>query len=87
MKTVLSFLLLKEKIVYQIHRTFIGFGLLIASWALGLLGLVGVLGSIFFAIAKIPLFTQAAAITGGISILIAIIVAIEGVHMLRTYHH
>jgi hypothetical protein len=80
---LISKTIIQKKAALRIKRIAAGIALLITSWILGIIGIVGGIGSLFFALSHITRFAYASAITGGISILIAIVITIEGIRLLK----
>ncbi|HSX25059.1 MAG TPA: phage holin family protein [Candidatus Andersenbacteria bacterium] len=77
-----SQIIAQRKIGERLRAIGIAIGLFIISGVLGLVGIIGGIFSIFFALAHVQGFIWPALIAGGISILVAIIIGIEGKKLL-----
>lgn len=78
-----SHVLLKRTYAQRVRNIGAGVGLMMISGALGLLGIIGGIFSIFFALANVSQFVYPALIAGGISLLLAIVIGIEGKKILK----
>ena len=83
--TAASRIIAQRKIAERVRGIGIGIGLFMMSGVLGLLGLIGVIFSIFFALAHVHGFAYPALIAGGISLLVALVIGIEGKKSLRGF--
>lgn len=80
---IASQILAQRNMLERLRTAGIGVGLLLISGLLGFLGIVGGVFSIFFALADVSRFVYPSLIAGGISLLIAIVLGIEGKRLLR----
>lgn len=77
-----SRIIAQRQLARRARRIGVGIGLCIISGLLGLLGIVGGIFSIFFALAHVEGFIYPSLIAGGISLLIALLIGIEGKRLL-----
>jgi len=75
--------LLKRTAAERMRKVGMGIGLMMMSGVLALLGIIGGICSIFFALADISRFVYPFLIAGGISLLFAVIIGIEGRKLLK----
>ncbi|OGY32345.1 MAG: hypothetical protein A3C02_04360 [Candidatus Andersenbacteria bacterium RIFCSPHIGHO2_02_FULL_45_11] len=78
-----SKIIAQRQLAQRARNVGIGIGLCIIGGLLGLLGIVGGIFSIFFALANVQEFIYPSLIAGGISLLIALLIGIEGKRMLK----
>lgn len=86
-KIVLGFIasqiIAQRNIFGRLRTVGIGVGFLIMSGLLGFFGILGGIFSIFFALADVSRFIYPSLIAGGVSLLVAILLAAEGKRLLR----
>lgn len=80
---VASKILAQRKIAERMRSIALGIGLLVMSGVLVLLGVIGGIFTIFFALAHVQNFVYPALMAGGISVLIGMLIGIEGMRVLR----
>lgn len=87
-KIVLGFIasqiIAQRNIFWRLRTAGIGIGFLIMSGLLGFLGIIGGIFSVFFALADVSRFVYPSLIAGGVSLLIALLLGIEGKRLLRS---
>ncbi len=80
-----SKIIAQRKIVERLRGIGIGIGLFVLSGALVLLGIIGGIFSIFFALAHVQGFIYPSLIAGGISLLVGIVLGLEGKKLVRGF--
>ena len=80
-----SKIIAQRKIVERLRGIGIGIGLFVISGVLVLLGIIGGIFSIFFALAHVQGFIYPSLIAGGISLLVGIILGLEGKKLVKGF--
>lgn len=80
---VASKILMQRQLAQRARRVGVGIGLCMIGGVLALLGIIGGIFSIFFALAHVQEFVYPSLVAGGISLLLAILFCIEGKKLLK----